>query len=101
MNIMKSKSYLLLFFLALILVFILGVRYGQKVERTNKVINYVLSITPTTPISFTPNEAVGEVGPTPLTYATSESKIWKIKFTYPSYLKVKEDASRSAVLFEP
>lgn len=87
---MKTKSYLLLFFLALILVFILGVRYGQKVEKTNKVINYVLSITPTTPIS-----------PTPLKYATSESKIWKIKFTYPSYLKIKEDPTKGAIFFEP
>jgi hypothetical protein len=87
---MKSKPYLVLFLLLLILVFILGIRYGQKVEKTNKVINYVLSITPTAPIS-----------PTPLKYATSESKIWKIKFTYPSFLKVKEDASKSSVIFEP
>lgn len=87
---MQFKSYLLLFFLILILIFILGVRYGQNIEKTNKVINYVLSITPTkVPI------------PTPLKYATSEGKIWRIKFTYPSFLKIKEDPSRSAVIFEP
>jgi hypothetical protein len=87
---MKPKSYLLLFLLSLLLVFILGVRYGQKVEQTNKVINYVLSITPTAPIS-----------PTPVTYATAEGKIWKIKFTYPSNLKMKEDPTKSAVIFAP
>ena len=43
---MKIKSYLFLFFLVVILVFILGVRYGQKVERNNKVVDYILSITP-------------------------------------------------------
>jgi len=87
---MKPKSYLFLFFLGLIVVFILGVRYGQQVEKTNKVINYVLSITPTKILS-----------PTPFKYATSESKIWKIKFTYPSFLKIKEDPTKSAVLIEP
>lgn len=43
---MKTKPYLFLFFLIVILVFILGVRYGQKVERNNKVVDYLLSITP-------------------------------------------------------
>lgn len=89
---MKSKSYLFLFLLSLLLVFILGVRYGQRVEQTNKAINYLLSITPTTSISPTP---------TPVSYATSEGKIWRIKFTYPSNLKMKEDPTKSAVLFEP
>lgn len=87
---MKLKSYLLLFVLVLILTFILGVRYGQKVEKTNKVINYVLSITPTNVPT-----------PTPIKYATSESKIWKLKYTYPSFLKIKEDPTKSAVIFEP
>ncbi len=32
---MKTKSYLFLTILAIILVFILGVRYGQKVEKSN------------------------------------------------------------------
>lgn len=42
----KTKPYLFLFFLAIILVFILGVRYGQRVEKNNKVVDYILSITP-------------------------------------------------------
>lgn len=91
---MKSRSYFFLFILALILFFILGVRYGKKVEKTNKVIDYVLSITP----RITPTALIS---PTPLKYATSESKFWKIKYTYPSFLKVKEDPTKSAVIFEP
>lgn len=47
---MKTKTYLFLFFLVIILVFILGVRYGQRVEKNNKMIDYLLKITPTKPI---------------------------------------------------
>lgn len=43
---MKKASYVFIFFLVLILIFILGVRYGQKVEKNNKVVDYILSITP-------------------------------------------------------
>ncbi|MEK7634015.1 MAG: hypothetical protein AAB437_04190 [Patescibacteria group bacterium] len=43
---MKTKSYVFLFILLLILFFILGVRYGQKVEKNNKIVDYILSITP-------------------------------------------------------
>jgi len=42
---MKIKPYLFLFFLVVILVFILGVRYGQRVEKNNKVVDYILKIT--------------------------------------------------------
>jgi hypothetical protein len=28
------------------LIFILGIRYGQRVEKNNKVVDYILSITP-------------------------------------------------------
>lgn len=95
---MKSKSYLFLFILLLVLFFIMGVRYGQKVEKTNKAINYLLSITPS-PRRNPPKADEG--GSTPIQYATSESKIWKIKFTYPSNLKIKEDPTKSAVIFAP
>lgn len=43
---MKTKSYFLLFVMVLVLIFILGVRYGQNVEKNNKVVDYILSITP-------------------------------------------------------
>lgn len=41
-----KKPVFLIFFLILILIFILGVRYGQSIERNNKIIDYILSITP-------------------------------------------------------
>ncbi len=43
---MKAKPYLFLFLLVVILAFILGVRYGQQVEKNNKVVDYILKITP-------------------------------------------------------
>ena len=43
---MKQGSYIFLFLLIVLLIFILGVRYGQKVEKNNKVVDYLLSITP-------------------------------------------------------
>ncbi|MBI2641524.1 hypothetical protein HYW87_02910 [Candidatus Roizmanbacteria bacterium] len=43
----KRGPIILLILLVLILFFILGVRYGQRVEKTNKVINYLISLPPT------------------------------------------------------
>lgn len=43
---MKTKPYLFLFFLVVMLAFVIGVRYGQRVEKNNKVVDYLLSITP-------------------------------------------------------
>ena len=70
---MKKTSYFFIFFLIFVLIFILGVRYGQKVEKNNKIVDYVLSITPT-PIPPTP---------TPVKYLDYKSKKWGLKFTYP------------------
>lgn len=85
---MKTKPYLFLSFLVIILAFILGVRYGQKVEKNNKVIDYLLKL-PTPTI---------QVSPTPPIYIEYSSKKWGLKFTYPSNLEVKEDATKPAVL---
>lgn len=43
---MKTKPYLLIIILCLVLFFIIGFRAGQRTEKTNKVVDYVLSITP-------------------------------------------------------
>lgn len=87
---MKTKSYVFLFVMILVLIFILGVRYGQNVEKNNKVVDYLLKITPTKPIP----------SPTLVKYVDYKSKKWGIKFTYPAGLEVKEDTSKSAILFE-
>jgi len=87
---MKLKSYFFLIFLFIILVFILGVRHGQRVEKNNKVVDYLLKITPTLPAP----------SPTPIKYVNYKSKKWGLKFTYPAGLEIKEDATAPAILFE-
>ena len=85
---MKTKSYVFLFIMIFILIFIIGVRYGQSIEKNNKVVNLLLSITPT-PIPPTP---------TPVTYKDYKSKKWGVKLSYPAGLEVKEDATAPAIL---
>jgi hypothetical protein len=83
----KPGPYILLFTLTLVLIFIVGVRYGQNVEKTNKTIsNYLLSITPTKPI------------PTvlPLAFQTYQSKTCGISFLYPNSLTKEKETSQSA-----
>lgn len=87
---MKKGSYLFIYFLLLVFIFILGVRYGQRVEKNNKVVDYFLSITPT------PKPPT----PTPVKYSEYKSKKWGLKFTYPENLKVKESTAASEIFFE-
>lgn len=87
---MKKTSYIFLFFLFIILIFILGVRYGQKVEKNNKVVDYILSITPT------PKPPT----PTPIKYTEYKSKKWGLRLIFPSNLEIKEDATAPAILIE-
>jgi hypothetical protein len=87
---MKRNPYLLLFILLIVLTFILGFRSGQKTEKTNEAIDYVLSITPT------PKPPT----PTPIKYKQSKSKKWGIDFTYPSNLTIKESTNTPEVKFE-
>ena len=84
---MKTKPYLFLFSLVVILAFILGVRYGQKVEKSNKIIDAFLKLPSPTMLPT----------PTPISYIEYKSKKWGLKFTYPSNLEIKEDATMPAV----
>lgn len=43
----KKGPYILILSLVIILIFIFGFQYGKHVESTNKSLNYILSITPT------------------------------------------------------
>lgn len=87
----KLTPYIFLAILLVILAFILGTRYGQKVEQTNKVVNYLISLPPTKPPLPTP---------TPWKEEDYKSKKWGLHFYFPSFLKVKEDPTSSAVYFE-
>ena len=89
---MKNQytPYIFLGILMTVFVFILGLRYGQKVEKDNKVINYLISLPPTKSV------------PTniPLEFKTYENKNCHIKFLYPSKLIINNIGSNSAELTE-
>ncbi|GAB4219576.1 MAG: hypothetical protein Fur009_6380 [Candidatus Microgenomates bacterium] len=70
----------------IILVFIIGVRYGQKVEKANKAIDYFLSITPTKKPTPTPTWIIVE-------YRTKSG----FKINYPSFLKIKEGSKAGEI----
>lgn len=82
----KSGPYILFAVLVLILIFILGVRYGQNVEKTNKKISFIVSIAPTKPV---PTEK-------PLNFTTHTSKGCALEFLYPSVLSVLRESTTSA-----
>jgi ABC-type Fe3+-siderophore transport system permease subunit len=90
---MKPQSYLLIVFLLLILSFILGVRYGQKVEKVNKVVDFIISLTPSISPTKTPT-------PTPLIFEEYKSKRWGLKFKYPAHLQIKESTNTAEILIE-
>lgn len=87
---MKLKSYFFISFLIVVLFFILGIRYGQRVEKNNKLVDYLLSLPSPTP----------KISPTPLIYKDYKSKRWGLKFTFPAGLEVKESTTAPEILFE-
>ena len=87
----KLTPYIFLAGLIVVLAFILGTRYGQKVEQTNKAINYMISLPPTKAPLPTP---------TPWKTENYKSKKWGLQFYFPSFLNVKEDPTSSAIYFE-
>lgn len=75
-----------LFVLFAVLVFILGVRYGQKIELTNKTIRYMISIPPTKPpIPTQP----------PLEFKTYAHSGCGIRFLIPNTLASEKETSTS------
>jgi len=92
--IFKPKTLVLIVVLLLILFFILGVRYGQKVEKANKVIDFILSITPTPKPTNTPT-------PTPLIFKDYKSKRWGLRFKYPKDFEIKESTNSPEILIAP
>ena len=92
--IFKPKTLVLIVILLLILFFILGVRYGQKVEKANKVIDFILSITPTPKPTNTPT-------PTPLIFEDYNSKRWGLRFKYPKNFEIKESTTSPEILIAP
>ncbi|PIQ72649.1 hypothetical protein COY13_04110 [Candidatus Roizmanbacteria bacterium CG_4_10_14_0_2_um_filter_36_35] len=87
---MKKAPYVFLLLLTVVLVFLIGFRSGQKTEKINKTIDYLLSITPSPSYSPTPS----------VSYKEYKSRKWGLKFTFPSNLKLKESTNTAEILFE-
>lgn len=84
----KVIPYLFLGILLLILAFLGGTKYGKDLERTNKVIDILISITP--PVTIEPTQQV-ERG-----FKKYENNTCGISFAYPSDLSIEEESSSSA-----
>ena len=82
----KNGPFYLISGLLLILFFIVGVRYGQRVEKTNKNISAILS---TTPKQAPPGESK-------IDYKTYKNDFCALKFSYPDYLKLSKETTSSA-----
>jgi len=87
---LKKSSLIFLLILFVTLVFIIGVRYGQRVEKTNKIINYLISLPPSPTLQPTQ---------IPLEFKTYTNKDCGISFLYPQNLKLKS-ASEEAIFKE-
>ena len=82
----KIGPYILVTSLVLVLIFIVGLRYGQSVEKSNKKVEFTLSLPPT------------KIPPTsiPLEFKTYVHKICGIQFLYPSSLNIQKESSSGA-----
>ncbi len=86
---LKKASIIFILILIIILVFIIGVRYGQRVEKTNKIVNYLISLPP---------KPTAQPTLKPLEFQTYVNKYCALQFLYPNSLKKDLDSSTSAIL---
>ncbi len=86
----KVGPFILFGVLIIILIFAVGVKYGKKVAKTDTVINFLLSITPTKSPDVTK----------PLEFKTYKNAGCGVQFLYPAAYKIQTDASEEAVLSE-
>jgi len=87
---MHKKSYAVLGILAIILFFILGVRFGQRVEKTNKTLSYQSVLTPTRSLSPT----------VPLLFESYTHASCGAQFLYPNTVQKISESSTSAQFLE-
>lgn len=86
----KLGPIILIVALILILIFIVGVKYGQRVEKVNKTISYLISIAPTKPVPTT----------APIEFKEYINDSCGFKFLYPAQLEVQKIGSSSGYLAE-
>jgi len=84
----KAFPYLFLALLVAILLFIVGVRYGQHVEKINKTISYFISIAPSP--SLSPTNA-------PLAFVNYSHTGCGVSFLIPNELEKTNESSVSAL----
>ncbi len=84
----KRGPIIFILVLIIVLVFILGLRYGQRVEKTNKAIDYLLSLPPTKPPQPTQ---------IPLEFKEYMHKNCGVKFLYPTSATIEKESSTSAL----
>lgn len=84
----KSAPYVFLAFLVALLLFIVGIRYGQHVERVNKTVTYLISIPPSPTTAPTTS---------PLSFDDFTHTGCKISIVVPSELTKSKESSSSAV----
>ncbi len=84
----KSLPYFFLAFLFAILLFILGVRYGQRVEQANKTISYLISLPPSPPVVPTIP---------PLGFSTYIHTDCGVSFLIPNLIQKTKEGSTSAL----
>lgn len=91
MNSRRIGPYFLLGGLTLLLIFILGVRYGQRVEQRNKEIITLLSLTP-------PKKTTPSPSPTrkPIKFLQFNHQGCRIAFLYPNSIEMVKETSKSA-----
>lgn len=78
----KYLPYFLLFFLTIFISFLFGVKYGRKVEKTDKYFYFMLSLTPNPIPSPTTN---------PYAFKLFNFKECKTNFVYPENLKIEKN----------
>jgi hypothetical protein len=87
----RSLPYFFLAFLFAILLFILGIRYGQRVELANKTIRYLVSIPPTPTLQPTIAS---------LSFSDYTHSGCAISFLIPSSLEKTKESSTSALFVD-
>jgi len=85
----KTTPYFFLGFLLLVLFFIVGVRYGQQVERTNKLMSYLVSMAPS---------ATRAPSTVPLAFKTYKHSPCGVQFLLPTSFTTVKEGSEGAML---
>ncbi len=87
---MKRGPIILIATLILISIFIIGMKYGRRVEQANKTISTILSITP--PPTVIPTKS------TPLTFTEYNHEGCGLRFTKPTHFKASKESTLGATL---